>query len=71
MKGITETQKSDAPGGHKLVWKNQYIMKNFHADYHHYCNASISVLSDNKNSSGDEIANVNFYTVRPEATRIR
>jgi len=25
----------------------------------------------NKNSSGDEIANVNFYTVRPEATRIR
>ena len=27
--------------------------------------------SDNKNSSGDEIANVNFYAVRPEATRIR
>jgi len=24
-----------------------------------------------KNSSGDEIANVNFYAVRPEATRIR
>jgi len=24
----------------------------------------------NKNSSGDEIANVNFYEVRPEATRI-
>jgi len=24
-----------------------------------------------KNSSGDEIANVNFYTVRTEATRIR
>jgi len=24
-----------------------------------------------KNSSGDEIANVNFYKVRPEATRIR
>ena len=24
----------------------------------------------NKNSSGDEIANVNFYAVRPEATRI-
>jgi len=23
------------------------------------------------NSSGDEIANVNFYAVRPEATRIR
>jgi len=23
-----------------------------------------------KNSSGDEIANVNFYAVRPEATRI-
>jgi len=33
-----------------------------------------SVLSNNthnKNSSGDEIANVNFYAVRPEATRIR
>jgi len=27
--------------------------------------------SDKKNSSGDEIANVNFYAVRPEATRIR
>jgi len=24
-----------------------------------------------KNSSGDEIANVNFYAVRPEGTRIR
>jgi len=24
-----------------------------------------------KNSSGDEIANVNFYAVRPEATLIR
>jgi len=24
-----------------------------------------------KNSSGDEIANVNFYAVRPGATRIR
>jgi len=24
-----------------------------------------------KNSSGDKIANVNFYAVRPEATRIR
>jgi len=26
---------------------------------------------DNKNSSGDEIANVNVYAVRPEGTRIR
>jgi len=25
----------------------------------------------NKNSSGDEIANVNFYAVRPESYRIR
>ena len=24
-----------------------------------------------KNSSGDEISNVNFYAVHPEATRIR
>jgi len=24
-----------------------------------------------KNSSGDEIANVNFYAVRPEASRVR
>jgi len=28
-------------------------------------------IKDDKNSSGDEIANVNFYAVRPEATRIR
>jgi len=26
---------------------------------------------ENKNSSGDEIANVNFYAVRPEGTQIR
>jgi len=26
---------------------------------------------ENKNSSGDEIVNMNFYAVRPEATRIR
>ena len=26
---------------------------------------------DNNNSSEDEIANVNFYAVRPEATRIK
>ena len=31
---------------------------------------STSTKSD-RNSSGDEIANVNFYAVRPEATRIR
>jgi len=28
------------------------------------------LLNVNKNSSGDEIANVNFYAVRPEATQI-
>jgi len=27
-----------------------------------------SVCTEDKNSSGDEIANVNFYAVRPEAT---
>jgi len=26
---------------------------------------------NNKNSSGDETANLNFYAMRPEATRIR
>jgi len=33
----------------------------------------LSRLSQNrdKNSSGDEIANVNFYAVLPKATRIR
>ena len=41
---------------------------------HHYVEKMISCFSDtmeNKISSGDEIANVNFYAVRPEATRIR
>jgi len=33
-----------------------------------YCGC---VRKSSKNSSGDEIANVNFYAVRPEATRIR
>jgi len=47
---------------------------------HAKCNDAIVVAAsttaatgivNNKNSSGDEIANVNFYAVRPEATRIR
>jgi len=32
---------------------------------------SVYMPVKNKNSSGDEIANVNFYAVRPEATLIR
>ena len=36
------------------------------------CITKIEVIgTPYKNSSGDEIANVNFYAVRPEATRIR
>jgi len=41
--------------------------------YVYFCrseSAQCAHTSD-KNSSGDEIANVNFYAVRPEATRIR
>jgi len=30
-----------------------------------------SEAKEDKNSSGDEIANVNFYAVHPEGTRIR
>jgi len=33
----------------------------------HYRN----IYNSDKNPSGDEIANVNFYAVRPEATQIR
>jgi len=33
--------------------------------------SNMDALKNNKNSSGDEIANVNFYAVRPEANRIR
>ena len=39
-----------------------------------WCGGQIAALLSqvlDKNSSGDEIANVNFYAVRPEATRIR
>jgi len=35
------------------------------------CNGVYTLWFINKNSSGDEIANVNFYAVRPEGTRIR
>jgi len=31
----------------------------------------VSVTCQDKNASGDEIANVNFHAVRPEGTRIR
>ena len=33
--------------------------------------ASLRLHYRDKNSSGDDIANVNFYAVRPEVTRIR
>ena len=40
----------------------------------HFTHAKMAVsdrsVCQNKNSTGDEIANVNFYAVRPEATRI-
>jgi len=39
-----------------------------------WCGGQIAALLSqvlDKNSSGDEIANVNFYAVRPEATRFR
>jgi len=42
--------------GNVTIWYSAY---NFLFTFH------------NKNSSGDEIANVNFYAVRPWATRIR
>jgi len=32
---------------------------------------NLIIAEQNKNSSGDEIANVNFYALRPEAIRIR
>jgi len=39
--------------------------------FRHSSKIAATLTEDNKNSSGDEIANVNFYAVRPEATRIR
>jgi len=36
-----------------------------------HVNFGYNVFISNKNSSGDEIANVNFHAVRPEGTRIR
>jgi len=35
------------------------------------CIVNLVMVRNHKNSSGDEIANVNFYAVRPEGTRIR
>ena len=35
------------------------------------CTLVDAIASEDKNSSADEIANVNFYAVRPEGTRIR
>jgi len=36
-----------------------------------YTIAKVNFINLDKNLSGDEIANVNFYAVRPEATQIR
>jgi len=36
-----------------------------------FCTHTRGEVKGNENSSGDEIANVNFYAVRPKATRIR
>jgi len=45
-------------------WHRKYDSSNSHEGC---CEYILKI----KNSSGDEIANVNFYAVRPEATRIR
>ena len=47
--------------GESLMYTIALFRKNDISNYH----------SGDKNSSGDEIANANFYAVRPEATRIR
>ena len=46
-------------------------MSTLQADFWMSLNCLYATRIDNKNSSGDEIANVNFYAERPEATRIR
>jgi len=48
------------------------LLHNMARQYIHFDEACLSSNQNcNKNSSADEIANVNFYAVRPEGTRIR
>ena len=48
---------------HKLKLNNCVI-------FHFVTQLRYQLFHYNKNSSGDEIANMNFYAVHPEATRI-
>jgi len=52
-----------------LNWDNIY--NDLHNGLKQLCCCILVVAKQYKNSSGDETANVNFYAVRPEATRIR
>jgi len=45
--------------------------KNYKLQTNMYTIAKVNFINLDKNLSGDEIANVNFYAVRPEATQIR
>ena len=62
---VTLTVRFDHGMSHTTV---RHILPLDHGDPH--LRTMIKSKQD-KNSTGDEIANVNFYAVRPEATRIR
>jgi len=51
-----------------LGWHDKAVKHQYNIDTKAW--TTVHIMLD-KNSSGDEIANVNFYAVRPEASRIR
>jgi len=75
VKALTGTKSSDSWSG-KIINSNHrfFIYLLIHPPIHpsiHLFALKKDDRLNNKNSSGDQIANVNFYAVHPEATRIR
>ena len=54
-----------------FLYSNSFMAKSYAETLSFKSMMDTLTHKQNKNSSGDEIANENFYAVRPEATRIR
>jgi len=70
MRQISTTISLITVGRRRRVSEIRLVMMKMNNEHSH-STEHVSTATTYKNSSGDEIANVSFYAVRPEATGIR
>ena len=71
MRGKTKKTFPHATVSKPFLYSNNFMAKSYAETLSFKSMMDTLTHKQNKNSSGDEIANVNFYAVHPEATRIR